>query len=37
MNLIVLNRPYALLKHRKSVWIKHGECLSVASFRRVPN
>jgi len=24
-------------EHRKAVWSKHDECLSEASFRRVPN
>jgi len=32
-----LAKPLCAAEHRKSVWIKHGECLSEASFRRVPN
>ena len=27
--------PLCVAEHRKSVWVKHDECLSVASFRRV--
>jgi len=30
-----VNPPFCAAEHRKSVWIKHDECLSAASFRRV--
>jgi len=29
--------PLCEAEHRRSVWIKHDECLSAASFRHVPN